>query len=318
MNPKTNEASISINARAKLNLTLEVDGVRADSYHELWSIMCEVSLCDHITITLSSTPGIRIHSNVSLPKKNTLSSSAELFLREYSLKYGQDMENSGVDITIQKNIPSEAGLGGGSSDAAATLHALNRLFPYNKFTQAELLSMAAKIGSDVPFFIEGGFAVIGGRGEVVNTLDDGLKTYFRAHPAPVVIVQGKRGISTPALFKLYDQTALMLQTEDEGYSKLCRERLVSAITCSDKGTDWDVFRELGRNDLEAAAVSLLDEIRSAKELLYESGAKYALMTGSGSAVYGIFGEGEEKRAAIAASKLLDCGYPFVYQGRLIE
>lgn len=318
MNAKTNEASISIDARAKLNLTLEVDGVRADSYHELWSIMCEVSLCDHIKITLNSTPGIRVHSNVSLPDKNTLRSSAELFLREYSLKHGSDMENIGIDIGIQKNIPSEAGLGGGSSDAAATLHALGELFPDNGFTPEEFLSMGARIGSDVPFFIEGGFAVIGGRGECVNTLDDGLKAHFRAHPTPVVIVRGKRGISTPKLFKLYDQTALTLATEDHSRRKLRRERLVSAITCTDRETDWDVFREFGRNDLEAAAISLLDEIYSAKELLYKSGAKYALMTGSGSAVYGIFGEGEEERAALAASKLSERGYPFVYHGRLWE
>ncbi|MFP6679935.1 MAG: 4-(cytidine 5'-diphospho)-2-C-methyl-D-erythritol kinase [Dehalococcoidia bacterium] len=158
----TGTASMDIEAHAKVNLTLEVIGKRADGYHDIVSIMQTIDLHDTVSLRKSDDvtlicddPGIGSDDNLALVAARTLRSAAGI--------------DAGVEITLEKRIPVSAGLGGGSSDAATVLKGLNQLWDLS-FTLSELEGIAAKIGSDVPYFLHGGTALVHGRGEHVVPL----------------------------------------------------------------------------------------------------------------------------------------------------
>ena len=254
---------------AKINLFLQVTGKRADGYHDLFSLMCCVSLYDTIQLRFGGK-GIEIesaHPQVPLDKTNLAHKAAELFYKKLGVQ-------GGVKITIEKNIPVAAGLGGGSSNAASVLEGLNR-FHSHPFPRERLMSMGLRLGADVPFFLFETPALASGIGEKLEAYPDLPKFH-------VVLVNPGFAVSTAEVF----------QNLNLGLTK-CKKKLKKP---SFRKTGYDVSRHLC-NDLEAVTASRYPAIRSVKKQLLEQGALGALMSGSGPTVFGLFSDPEKAAAA---------------------
>jgi 4-diphosphocytidyl-2-C-methyl-D-erythritol kinase len=263
-------SSISFLAPAKLNLSLHVFGRRPDGYHDIRSVMVPVSLYDEVIVE-KIPEGIVVECDepgVPADETNSCHRAASLFREWAGFPWG-------VRIVIRKRIPAEAGLGGGSSDAAATLKCLCVLTGLHP-PPGELLAVAARVGADVPFFTLGSAALVEGFGDVLTPMSLGV-------PFHAVIVKPPFGMSTR-----------------EGYARLRR----SAMEPPPKGT-LPVFPDLSalaaavRNDFENAWSHDYPEIREIKGELLSEGAVAATLSGSGSAVFGLFRSGEEARDALA-------------------
>ena len=268
--------ALSVSAPAKLNWSLSVTGIRSDGYHELDMLMQTVSLCDSIEIEKSARTRLYVNGAPdSFPERNLVYRA----LRAVSEYTGRVLE---AEINLVKRVPARAGLGGGSSDCASTLMALNELYELG-LSQETLKRLALPLGADVPFFIHGGFCRVEGIGEKVTPLD-------KCPKAHIVIKQAGSGLSTPAVYAKYDELT------PGAFSKPAAG-LESALTCG----DFALAGQLMRNDLQPAAEALEPEITKLLALFNELDAQAALMTGSGSAVYGVFDN--EKAAQSAADKL---------------
>jgi 4-diphosphocytidyl-2-C-methyl-D-erythritol kinase len=261
-------SGVSFLAPAKLNLSLQVFGKRPDGYHHIRSVMVPVSLYDEVTVE-EAPPGIAVECDApGIPTDGTNSchKAAALFLAWSGAP-------AGVRVRIRKTIPAESGLGGGSSDAAAALKGLIALT--GKHPPAEELSaMAARIGADVPFFLPGGAALVEGFGERLTPLPWDV-------PFHVVIVRPAFGFSTR-----------------EGYARLGREPGEAPPSCGVPSfrTLSDVAAAV-RNDFEEAWGPACPEIAEIKGGLTAAGALAAGLSGSGSAVFGIFAsEGAAREA----------------------
>lgn len=274
--------TVSERAYAKINLSLDITGVLENGYHTIESVMQTVSLFDNITVCMDGgISGIKIIcSDGSIPtdEKNTCHKAARLFFEKAGIS------DYGVIINIEKNIPSMAGLGGGSSDAAAVLRILNRIYSIN-YSAEELRSTAAEVGADVPFLIEGGCALCTGIGENVLSLSAKPDCF-------VLLAKPDFGVSTPLAYKAFDEK----KTASEKMSM----RLAKAI---ESGEDFTPYLS---NDLEAALD--LGDIKAVKERINGLGAAASLMTGSGSCVFGIF---ESLDCCAAAKEALAPEYGFV-------
>jgi 4-diphosphocytidyl-2-C-methyl-D-erythritol kinase len=262
---------ISLRAPAKVNLRLDVLGKRPDGYHEIRTWMYPISLADELHIQKVDTTAITVsctHPNLPLGEENLAHRAAALFLKEHVL-------SGGVQIEIIKHIPLAAGLGGGSSDAAAVLKGMNILWEKN-LPPEELLEMGAQIGADVPFFIFGTGAVMGGRGEqVIKTLPP-LTLWM-------LLVNPGRPLSTK---EVYEQGKWGL-TKGRGDNKI-----------SMPPQDLEKMGTFLHNDLEGPALELLPTIGHIKACMIEAEARGVLMTGSGPTVFGLFTkESEAQRAA---------------------
>lgn len=245
---------------AKINLFLEVLGKRSDGYHNIHSFFLPVSLCDELTIETSDDYTITLDSPIDCAIEDNLVWKAARCLQEYfSVK-------SGAKIRLQKNIPTGAGLGGGSSDAAFTLKSLNSLWKIYADDQT-LCSIAATIGSDCPFFIESKPAIVTGRGEMIEHVDfTEMGAILLVHP----------GIHVNTAFA-YSQFNFMPGQESK------------EVLCS-------ITNKLSyRNDFEATVFAKHPALESIKQALYTSGARYAAMTGSGSTMFGIFDNAYEAK-----------------------
>ncbi len=263
-------------ANAKINLTLDIVGLLPNGYHLLESIMQPVSLCDSLKVSCLNGMGIEIispESDMPTDESNTMFKAAKLFLEQFGLQ-------AKIVIEIEKKIPMQAGLGGGSADAAAVLRALNRLFNYPA-TQDELLKIAAKVGADVPFCVINQVSHCSGFGEIVKPIKDFEKMN-------ILLVKPNFGISTPEAYKAFDKKKLA--------SKFATRKVINGE---------DLYDCLS-NDLESAVAR--PEIAEIKQALVENGAKASLMTGSGSCVFGIF---ESKLECEAAENVISKKYPFV-------
>ena len=271
---------IRVLAPAKLNLTLDIVGLRPDGYHELDMLMQAVSLCDGVEITAGTgaartlrceTPSGEPLPDVPADGRNLAWRAADVFFAETGLPDG------GLAIRVVKRIPAQAGLAGGSADAAAVLKGLNAL--YGSPLQPKALSaLGAACGSDVPFCIRGGTARVRGRGERVR----GIKLDPVQH---YVIVKPPFGISTPMLFDASDR-----------HSPERRPDADKLLRCLKTGNTSGAGALLC-NVLEPVAARLHPEIGEIREALLACGACGAQMTGSGSAVFGLFpGLREAKRA----------------------
>ena len=263
--------TITERAYAKLNLTLGVRCKRADGYHELDMLMQTIDLCDTVTVTRASDI-IVTASGMLLPTNNTLRKAAA---------YYQALTGRGAHIHVTKRIPAEAGMGGGSADAAAVLRAMDRL--YGEVDRETLREIALKVGADVPFCLEGGLCRAEGVGEILTPLS-GMPLHF-------VVTKPKQGVSTGALFSALQLPRALPDT-------------VSAMQALADG-DLDTLAPHIQNALEAPAEALVPEIRSSREKLLEQGAVAARMTGSGSAVFGLFRTKEDAERAAEALKDLD-------------
>lgn len=264
--------SIKIAAYAKVNLALYIIGLRQDGYHLLDSVMMPIDLYDIITIKKSGS-GINIMCDEDIPTDatNTSYKAAQFIIDEYT-----DIE--GVDINIEKNIPSMAGLGGGSADAAATLIGMDVLFNLPKNHQ-KLLEMAAKIGADVPFFMGDGTSRVQGIGEVLTPISYTQKMHM-------CLIKPNVSLSTPVVYKKYDQM-------QRGYNGDC-DALIHELQFGDAQS---ISGHL-RNDLQMPAVDIHPVLNNDIAYLKNNGALNAMMTGSGSCVFGIF---SDKETAVKAA-----------------
>ncbi len=268
-------------AYAKVNLTLAVGEKRPDGYHEVVSVMQRVSLCD--TLTAEQTrEGITLTcSDPALPsgEENLAHRAASLFFRETGIA-------GGAALTLEKRIPSQAGLGGGSSDAASALLALRKLYA-PALPDTELETMAAALGSDVPFFIRGGTQLATGRGEVLSPLPPLTDGWF-------VIVKPTESFSTPAMYRRLDNLPPActppLPPLQGGLPALASglfNRFEAAIPAG--SAVWDI-----------------------KARLAAYGALASLLSGSGSAVFGLF---DTETAARAAVEALRPAWPEIFLAR---
>jgi len=255
---------------AKINLFLQVTGKRSDGYHELFSLMCCVSLFDTIMIQFGGNT-IEIHSThpqLPLDHTNLAHKAAALFLKKLNA-------HRGLKITIEKNIPVAAGLGGGSSNAAGVLKGLNRHFGF-PFTPSQLISMSRQLGADVPFFLFDKPALACGIG-------DELEAYPNLPSFYVILIYPGFGVSTAEVF----------QNLNLGLTK-CKKKFSKS---SFRKTGYDASRHLC-NDLEAVTVSRHPVIKSVKKQIVAHGALGALMSGSGPTVFGLFSDQEKAVAAL--------------------
>lgn len=274
-------------APAKINLYLDVVDRRADGYHNIISIMQSVDFSDIITIDTAPSGGIRVLcDNPALPlgRENTVYRAAEAFLGAAGL-------NCGLEINIEKNIPSPAGLGGGSSDGAATLRGLNKIFG-RRFSHDALCRMGMRISADLPFCIRGGCARARGIGELLEPLPPLPDAY-------IVIACAGEGISTPAAYARLDGMYGGFAERRPGDGHYVLEAAAAAGDLAGVGgAAYNIFEE--------CVLPYHREAAGIRSILAASGGAAALMSGSGPAVYGLFAGQAE--AAGAASALRGAGY----------
>ncbi len=253
---------ISIKCFAKINLFLKVLGERPDGYHEVCTLLQAIDL--HDELTLSKRPqGITVKSSreaIPLGEKNLAYRAVKLLERERGKPLG-------VEISIDKKIPVSAGLGGGSSDAAGTLLGMNELYSLG-LSKKRLQQMSSQLGSDVPFFFSGGQALATGRGEKIREISL-PRDYF------LVLVSPSFGVSSEWAYKKAKKDLTTAAKLDN----ILKWRDVETI---------DEIIPFLENDLEAGVICEFGEVGRLKGLLSQKGALLAQMSGSGSAVYGIF------------------------------
>ena len=262
-------ARVAVEAPAKLNLHLRVTGRRPDGYHELVSVMVPIDLADRIEIRPASE-GIELACtgrSVAGGEENLVWRAARDFLYQGGVPQG-------ASIRLHKRIPVAAGLGGGSSDAAATLLALDRIWP-GRLGRKALFRMAVGLGADVPFFLSAVPAVATGIGEVLENLDYWPELWY-------VLVKPPIEVSTAWA---YGQLRIQLTTRENDY-----------INRFWGPGDFSVA-ELLENDLERVTETRFPVVTHLKQALMDAGAIGALMTGSGPTVFGAFGTESEARAA---------------------
>ncbi len=264
---------MKLKAYAKINLTLDVTGKREDGYHTLDTVMQTVSVWDELEIKKINKPGIRLFCNreyLPVDTKNTAFRAAQYFFEHCGIT-GQ-----GLTIHIRKYVPSRAGMGGGSADAAAVLHGLNKMFKANLPLET-LVELGAKVGADVPFCVVGGTCRCQGIGEQVEPVA----------PMPdcwLVICKPPAGMSTPRAYALIDQFPL---TRVQATGKM-----VNLLAGGD-------LRRIGEGLANRFDETMkLQQVREIKRILLSAGALGASMTGSGSAVFGIFDSEEAARASM--------------------
>ena len=270
---------MEIHCPAKVNLCLHVTGRRPDGYHNLYSLMCCIDIWDRLSIEVAGR-GIQITcTNPEVPddQTNLAYQAAERFIAQLTTLHGQACD--GVKIHIDKQIPISAGLGGGSSNAAAVFYGLNHWFG-SLFSQRDLMALALEIGADVPFFIFGEAAIATGVGEQLEPYTD-LKPYY------VVLIYPGIRISTAEVYKNLD---LGLTNYKKEPKKLLLEDRV-----------YDAALHLF-NDLESVVFSSFPELVGVKKALMENGAVGALVSGSGSSVFGLY---EDLTTAQNAKRALD-------------
>ncbi len=265
---------LTLRAFAKVNYALEVLGLREDGYHNIRTVLQSISLADEVEIEqtekgfelLVEPEGIEVGS----PQKNTAHRAWNL-LREFT---GEELP---VRVRLHKKIPAGAGLGGASADAAAVLTGLNDLFGLG-LAREDLQKIGGRIGADVPFCLSGGTALGEGVGEVLSPL-----------PAPpphrIVLVKPEQGANTAEIYRTYDEFA-----PESLYSA---SPAISALKAKDLGA---LARTVG-NDLTPVTRRRVPEIEACEDELLRTGALGVAMSGTGSAVYGIFGTEDEARFA---------------------
>ncbi len=270
--------SITLNAHAKLNLTLDILGLRSDGYHDLSMVMQSISLCDtlHVALTEGADIVCRVDgADLPADESNLAVKAARAFFRETALP------PCGLSIEIEKRIPIAAGMAGGSADAAAVLHALRELLmPAMELTALERIGET--VGSDVPFCVRGGTALAEGRGELLTSLS----------PAPklsVVVCKPPFPISTPVLFKRSDSVTLQKRPDTAAMLRAIAQGDADGMIAN----LCNVFEEVLPEEC--------GEVFTIRDKLLALGADGAQMTGSGPTVFGLFKD--EALAAKAAETL---------------
>jgi 4-diphosphocytidyl-2-C-methyl-D-erythritol kinase len=272
MNQLSSGSGCSLKAPAKVNLTLDVLRKRADGYHELVTVMHQIDLVDRIRLVKGGID-IKVSSNSSqIPdnEENLAYKAAHLMYEKFGL-------GEGLQIYIEKNIPVGAGLAGGSTDAAAVIAGMNKLYGLNLEIN-QMLELGALIGSDVPFCLMGGTALAHGRGEILSRLPEGPLLYM-------VLVKPDFQISTHAVYQAF-RLEKVLKSPD-----------TTAFLAAWNNYDMiNIAREMN-NVLETVSLEEHPEITAIKKQLLDLGALTSLMSGSGPSVFGLFASQEAAEEA---------------------
>ena len=265
--------NIRAQAHAKINWSLDILSTREDGYHEMDMLMQRIELHDELVFSNARWLTLSINGrNVSVSGKNLVLKAANALCEYAGRRFGARIE-------MTKRIPVRAGLGGGSADCAVALMALNRLWGIN-LPAAKLMELAATLGADVPFCMEGRFCRVQGIGDRM--------THIAGAPRiPLVLIMPSEGLSTAGVFGEYDGMDLAPLGLD-----------ISALAGALRKRDFEACRALAGNSLETPAIKLLPEVQTHIDRLYENGAKFAHMTGSGSCVFGAFDSDEAAHNAI--------------------
>lgn len=303
----------NVGAYAKINLFLRVCGKYENGYHRLFMLMQKVSLEDSVEVAIDPGSKFGIELDCDIPgldvTKNLCYKAAKLFYDKLILKNeanGISTEESVdsfplVQIKTVKNIPSEAGLGGGSSDAAAVLYAIND-YQNSPFTAEELLAIEAKLGADVPFFFcENGSAFCEGIGEILTDIPSlsGLE---------LVIVKPDTGVPTGPCYNICDEYCL-------GYDEETYKNLMTDIFMDESLSPIERIRKAAprlTNDLQRAAIEINPRVSAVLEEISKTNPAFSMMSGSGSSCFGIYESKEKAAEAIEILKnndaLGDCKF----------
>ena len=254
---------MTIKSYSKINYTLEVGKKREDGFHSLSSIVQQISLFDTISIETTENNINLTCTNSTVPcnEKNTVYKACDLFLKKYNI-------DKGLNIHIDKNIPTQAGLGGGSGNASAVILALNDIFE-TKLSTKEMSDISAQIGSDCPLFIYGGTVLMEGRGEIITPLSPFPKSHF-------LIIKPDWAVSTKEAYAKLDQRENII---NKNFTKKLLDfqkenSLTQEILCAHMTNDFEILNKL--------------DIFDGKMALMNAGAKGALLSGSGSCIFGVF------------------------------
>ena len=293
------ESAISIETPAKLNLFLEVFGKRDDGFHELKTVITAVDLFDKLTISKADQPGIRLAcrwaeelsaeankvanelGDLPTDSSNLVFRAADLFLKTVGV-------HAGVKIDLEKLIPSQAGLGGASGNAAGTLLGLNELFE-TELSVNQLMEMAARLGSDIPFFIKSGYAICSGRGEKVTQINKDPALHF-------VLVKPPFGLPTGKVFSKLELGFDVKTIE--------AEQLLNNSVC------WE---KILFNRLQEAAEKVSPDIRKVCDFLNQSGCSASQMTGSGSCCFGLCRNQQDAQQIAQRISAQNIGFVFTCQ-----
>ena len=258
------ERSLELKALAKINLGLDVLGRRENGYHDVRMVMQTIYLYDKVTLNKTEEPGIQLKTNLSyLPvdDKNIAYKAAKMFMEEFNIE-------DGIEIILDKHIPVAAGLAGGSSNAAAVLVGMNRLFQLG-LSQQELMDRGVKLGADVPYCVMRGTVLAEGIGEILTPLTPMPKCF-------VLVAKPGISVSTKTIYEKLDAKEIEDHPDIDGI-----------IEGLDEGDLNKVAASMG-NVLERVTIEdypIIDEI---KNVMKEEGALNAMMSGSGPTVFGIF------------------------------
>lgn len=268
---------MEIKAYGKINLSLDITGVLENGYHSVAMIMQSVELCDKVFIEKNSTREITVTTdNPKIPdgKDNLAYKAAELMVSTYNLPYG-------FDIKIEKNIPLSGGMAGGSTDAAAVMRGINELCDLN-VSNEELMKLGVTLGADIPFCIQQKSVFAQGIGEKLTPITGLPKDTY------ILLINPNIEISTKQIYNLIDIKKC--------YNTVDNETLIEAL----ENCDLDTVSKNMKNVMQTVTAELCPEISTIIETLNKSGAKAALMSGSGATCFGIF---DDKKTAETAQKV---------------
>jgi len=276
---------LTIKTPAKINWFLHVLGLRDDGYHEIRSLMQKITLYDVLKFTPSDD--LVLETGMPVPVEQNLVYKAALLLKD---TYGID---KGARIVLDKNIPIGAGLGGGSSDAAAALSGLAELWSLDIAVEG-LCKLAERLGSDVPFFLYGPLSFAQGRGEKLTPRP-------ATASAALLLVKPSFPVSTAWVYKEFRRQKAEFLELTKSRGKVDNiEFLISSI----ENAKFGEAAETVSNDLESVTVKSFPVIAEIKKKMTDGGALFSLMSGSGPAVFGVFSSLEE--AAVASGAFKDC------------
>jgi 4-diphosphocytidyl-2-C-methyl-D-erythritol kinase len=269
MTPENSPVSrvLVLRPSAKINLTLRVGGLRSDGFHEVRTLMQSIALCDRLTMSARKGPFVLAGSSPGVPvdATNLVVVAAERLWRAI----GRDGDPRDVHVRLHKEIPVAAGLGGGSADAAAALVGLNIIWN-GRLSPGDLVRLGAEIGSDVPFALHGGTALSAGRGEELYPVDDVPRM-------SIVVIKPSFGVSTAEAYSWLDADRRARPADANPSGR------IGAIDLGWLGGPVDLV-----NDLQKPVAVRHPAIEEMVDALRRAGARAAAMTGSGSAVFGVF------------------------------
>jgi 4-diphosphocytidyl-2-C-methyl-D-erythritol kinase len=281
INLQANPSEITVFAPAKINLTLRILDRRPDGFHNLWSIMQTVALDDEVQIRLRpDRQDVRLRCEAA----QLATDQTNLVYRAAAEMLARARQSIGLDIELRKRIPTGAGLGGGSSDAAATIIGLNHLLQL-RWTPAQMADAGQSLGSDVPFFLFAPSAYVAGRGEAVRpVVVEGARW--------VVLVNPGFGVNTKWAYQELAATRAAVRPLSLVQQALDRQSRVN----------WAQLIDVAENDFEVPVFAAHGKLQEIKRSLQAHGAEIALLSGSGATVFGIFAD--EVRARVAQAQFV--------------